>query len=674
MKNAQPWLAGLLLLTGQAWAQDAFLARWQALHSAQPAGVSFVISPAKRDYYLGEPISLQLSFTSSQPKAYRAETRRQDRVGRLNGTEEFLADPLALTEDPLRGLSGETGGMGGISGGDITLSDTPFAFEKLLNDWVTFRKPGTYRIAVLSRRVAQVSNPMQLELVSNVITLNIAPAPAAWVRDQIAQAVRVLDAPVDPNEGAHQRYLRAGQTLRYLDSPDAAVELARHLGPGTDVDSWSLHLGVLGSPYKKLLLPFLEARLVAPDQPVRGRYLDTMAQLSELAVFGGPMSPFPADAALQGAWRDQAAHREAFREGKRKEYVARLITSLPAKQPEARVSSTIMLIESSSRNGAVAVLPPSIAALVIADFPNLPEGMQINLLESRWDIIRGQAMLRALRDIYARTQEPRPSPALADLAVRRIYDLAPDEGRQIILSQFVQPESRLTPATLQLLPDRSLPELNDKLVSRLEAGQFVDTLILRYATGDVVGRVEKAYLKRNQEQDRKKLPHCGGPLIYYFLQHDPAFGERELRRVIENPAPFPACHDIGFQFRVLDRNAYSPALERLAVEFLASPEVPVKRGAAEVMGQYGSPAAEKPLWDTLEYFHSWWKGRERELDEPAAPEGAQFERALRIALAQGSSWKLDRAGLDRLLDLCSSDWCKREVKEWISAGVPHTTK
>ncbi len=458
---SQALLPGILLLTGWVSAQDAFLERWQALHSAQPAAVSFVISAAKSDFYLGEPIPLQLSFTSTQPNAYRAETRLQDRVGRQNGTEEFLVDPVALTEDPLRGLPGETGGMGGISGGDITLSGTPFAFEKLLNDWVRFRKPGTYRIAILSRRVAQVADPRQVEMVSNVITLNLAAAPAAWVKDQIAQADRILDAPADPNEEARQRRLRAGQTLRCLDSPEAAAELARHLGPGTDVDSWSLNLGVLGSPYRKQLLPLLEARLVAPDQPVWGRYLDTLAQLSEFASFGGAMSPFPADAALQGAWRVESGRREAFREGKRKEYVAQLTASLPAKQPEARAVSSNTLIESASRNGGDTALTPSMASLLIADFPNLPERMQINLLESRLDIIRSPAMLPALREIYERTQEPRPSPALADLAVRRIYDLAPDEGRRIILSQLAQPNSRLTLETLQLLPDRSLPELND---------------------------------------------------------------------------------------------------------------------------------------------------------------------------------------------------------------------
>ena len=94
--------------------------------------------------------------------------------------------------------------------------------------------------------------------------------------------------------------------------------------------------------------------------------------------------------------------------------------------------------------------------------------------------------------------------------------------------------------------------------------------------------------------------------------------------------------------------------------------MPVKRGAAEVLGKYGSPAAEKPLWDTLEYFHSWWKGREEELDEVNGQEGIQFERTLRIALAQADGWTLQEDGLNRLLDLCSSNWCRQEVGEWLS--------
>lgn len=674
--------ATLLLLVGEAWAQDTYLSRWQALHARQSEAVSFEISAAKSEFYSGELIPLQLSFTSTDPKAFLADTRLQDRVGRLNGMEEFLVDLATFAEDPLRGLPGESGGMGGLSGGPVLLSAKPFSLERLLNEWVRFRKPGKYRIAILSRRVTQVTDPARseyflrthqrgnpIELVSNILTLNITPAPTAWVREQISQAVKVLDSPVDPNQEAWQRRLWAGCTLRFLDSPEAAAELARHLGSGEGVDSWSLHMGVLGSPYRKQLLPLIEARLVAPDQPVWDRYLDTLARLSALVASSGPMDSFPKDEALQNAWRAESRRREEARLGKRKEYTARLIASLPAKQPEARAVSMNTLLDSGRNGGGDTPWLPALTASLIADFRNLPSRMQSNLLESRWREIKSTAMLPILREIYAHPAEARVDPPLQDTAVRRIYELAPDEGRRIILSQIAKPDTYLSLTTLKMLPDRSLPELNDVLAARLEAGQSPDMLILRYATGAIVQRVEKAYVRRNEQLDRQKLPHCAGPLVYYFLQHDPAYGERELRNDMEKPAAFPACYDIGFQFLALDRNAYSPALERLAIDFLASPKVPVKRGAAEVLGKYGSPAAQKPLWDTLEYFRSWWKGREEQLEEANGQEGLQFERALRIALAQADSWILQQNGLNRLLDLCSSKWCTQEVKEWLSQAT-----
>ena len=639
----------LSFLAGHGSAQDAYLARWQALHARQTGVVSFQISAAKNRFYLGELIPLQLSFTCTQPNSFLADSRLQDRVGRMNGAEEFLIDPAASTDDPLRGLPGKSGGMGGLSGGPIRLSEKPFTFQRLLNEWVCFRKPGKYRIAILSRRVTQTTGD-RLELVSNILTVSIVAAPAAWVKNRVVEAVKILDAPSDfpPSEEIRQRGLEAGRTLRFLDSPDAALALARHLGPGDGVESWALHMGVLGSPYRKQLLPVLEARLIAPDQPVWDLYLDTLARLSVPVASG-----------------DEAIGQ------KRKEYEARLVASLPAKQPEARVISMTTLFDSAGRDGrADAPWLPPVAASIVADFRNLPLRMQLNLLAGRWNIIGNSAMLPILREIYARPPLPQRGAIaepweLRDIVLRRIYELSPEEGRRIILSQIAQPDTYLSLPTLEMLPDRKLPELNNALASNLEAGQHVDSLILRYANGDIVQRVEQAYLKRNEEYDRQKLPHCVGPLAYYFLQYDAAFGERELRKDMDLPAAVPACYDIGFQFLSLDRNAYSPAVEHLAIELLTSPKVPVKRGAAEVLGKYGSPAAEKPLWDTLEYFRSWWKGREQELKEQNGQEGLQFERALRIALAQADAWTLEEDGLNRLLGLCSSDWCKQEVREWL---------
>ena len=214
-----------------------------------------------------------------------------------------------------------------------------------------------------------------------------------------------------------------------------------------------------------------------------------------------------------------------------------------------------------------------------------------------------------------------------------------------------------------MLPDTALPELNDVLADRSDT-----LLILRYATGSIVKRVEGEYLARNAEIEKQNLPTCVGPLAFYFLKYDPPFGERVLRQDFAKPAAPPACYDTGYQFRQFGRWAYSPALERLSIESLTFPNVRVKRGAAELLGKYGTAAAEKPLWDAMEYFRSWWKGREEELKEKIGEESMQMELALRIALAQADGWVLQEPELTRLLALCSSEWCPQEVTGWISTA------
>jgi hypothetical protein len=129
------------------------------------------------------------------------------------------------------------------------------------------------------------------------------------------------------------------------------------------------------------------------------------------------MGTFPKDQALQGAWREEYRRRDEIREGKRKEYVSRLIASLPAKEPEARVISMNTLLDSSRRDGSDAPWLPALAASIVADFRSLPSNMRINLLLSRWNIIGSAAMLPLLREIYA---NPLEQQAAGDIAVRRI--------------------------------------------------------------------------------------------------------------------------------------------------------------------------------------------------------------------------------------------------------------
>lgn len=666
---SQVWPACALLGPAALLAEPQFDTHWQHLRDQNPQGVALAVSMPKATYLLGEPIPLQFAFTANQPRTFLADSRQHDRVGRMNYVEEFLVDPADAAEDPLRGLPNEFGAMGGLSGGQVILTDKPFAFERVLNEWVRFSKPGNYRMYILSHRVSQTNEGARsddylrmyargkpVDLVSNVLTIEIAPAPASWLHQQIAGADKVLDGPARSDE----EQLRAANILRFLESPEAAAEMARRIGAGLTPASYVLHLGVLGSPYRARLLPLLEQRLVAPDQPVWDRYLNTISQLAEL-VADGPTRPYPKEEQARKLWVDESSRRAALIERNRQQYIERVVASLAGKQPEARTTTMGTLLGYASADTPPKYLPNIVAALT-TDFRTLPPALQSDLLGSRWNLMRGPAMLPILRDLYKKPAEP--GQYFQEIVLDRLSELAPGEGRILVLDEIRNPEGRLSWQKLASLPDRHIPELDAVFTAQALAGHLDDRLILRYATGGIAQTIEQTYVRTRPKEA------CASPLVFYFLQYDSAFGEQELRRNLSTPGGPPVCYDLGFQFLELGSYAMSPALERLAIEYLTSPHVPIKRGMAEILGKYGSPAAEEPVWKTLEYFRSWWRGREKELQDSPLGENARFEQTLRTALAQADGWVVAQADLERLLALCSTDSCKMEAGGWAQAAKP----
>ena len=636
-------------------------------YANQPTGVALRISAPKARFYLGDLIPLTLSFAANQLGTYVADSRLQDRVGRMNFIEEFRVEPVAATEDPLRGLPGEIGGMGGLSGGNILLiADKPFHVERNLNEWVRFRKPGTYRLSVVSRRVRQATgigktsgelqqfgNSKPVEVASNMLTLEILAAPPEWVAEQITAATALLDRPVG-NDGENVRQRQnAGLTLRFLNTLESGTALAKRLPNG-----------ILDSTHREELLPVLERLLVAPGQAVSENFLNTLAQLAVLVTSGGVMGPYPQSESARQEWQKESKRRADLLIEKREYFVSLLVQNLPTKTPEARAMTNDALLGVAE---AFAVQPTWLKEIVnslIADFRALPARMQSSLLDSRFRFLRRANILPLLEDLARNPPEPPLGyPSIYGSVLKRIYELRPERGRALILEELRRSEgSRVESQTLMMLPDENLPELDAVLAAQVaRGGPLPAQMILRYATGAIVKPVEAAYLAFSRELDRQKLPHCPFPLVFYFLKFDPEFGERELRKAF---ATGP-CYDMGSAFESLGPYAMSPALERMAIEHLTSGIVAVKRGAAAVLGRSGSPKSQQPLWETMEYFRSWWKEREGDLRTPAGFEGILLERTLRTALAKAGGWVLGEAELRRLLELCSSAECRAGVAEWL---------
>ena len=636
----------------------------------QPTGVALRLSVPKTRFYLGELIPLTLSYTVGQPGRYVADSRLQDRVGRMNWIEEFRAEPAAATEDPLRGLPGEIGGWGGLSGGNILLTaDKPFHVERNLNEWVRFRAPGTYRLSVTSRRVRRVTgadetglelqnfaNSKPVEVASNILTLEILAAPPGWVAGQITAATAVLDGPPTNDSASFRQRQEAGQTLRFLNTVASGTALAKRLPE----DYGLSHFGILDSDHRAALLPIMVKMLDEPAQAISERFLETLAKLAALVESGGIMAPYPQTEPARKAWQTEAARRGALVSEKHDQFVSVLVRNLSKKAPVARAITNEALLGVAA---ASAVRPPWLKAIVeslLVDFRALPAPLQSSLLAGRFRFLRSANILPLLNDLAR--NPPLGNPSIYALVVRRIYDLKPETGRELILAELRRSDgSRVDDETLMMLPDENLSELDAVFIAQVaRGGPLPAKMIARYATGAIVKEVEAAYLAFNRELERQKLPHCPFLLAFYFLIYDPEFGERELRKAF---ATGP-CYDMGTAFESLGSHATSPALERLAIEHLASGIVGVKQGAATVLGRSGSPKSQQPLWETMAYFRSWWKDREDDLRKPVGYESILLERTLRTALAKAGGWVLGEAELQRLLELCSSAECRAAVEGW----------
>jgi hypothetical protein len=384
-----------------------------------------------------------------------------------------------------------------------------------------------------------------------------------------------------------------------------------------------------------------------------------LAQLAVLVEMSGVTPPYPSQPGSQRLWRADLRRREALFPQKFDEYVLKLVEALPQKEPAARArTAAAVLGVADGRPGQPEWLPATIDAL-ISNFDLLPSAMQANLLSERWSLLRRRDVMPLLLHLL---QNPPQESSLRGIALYRILDLDPIAGRKLVLEEIRRPDGPRVPESVLLsLPDDRIPELDPVFAAQAaRRGPLPGLLIARYATRAIVKQVEAGYVAFHAELERQKLPHCPFPLVFYFLKFDPEFGEPELRKALANGP----CYDLGRAAETLGRPAMSQELERLAIEYLKSSVVPVKRGAAEVLGKYGSPDAEKPLWETMEYFAGWWKGREAELSRPGQ-EGAYFEKTLITALAQAGGWYLGETKLRQLQALCSTATCRLDVGRWI---------
>jgi hypothetical protein len=235
--------------------------------------------------------------------------------------------------------------------------------------------------------------------------------------------------------------------------------------------------------------------------------------------------------------------------------------------------------------------------------------------------------------------------------------VGPESAREPVIKEIIRPKPRYGAQVLGVLPDKTLPEVEQQLAQRFLATDDyqvegnVASLIFRYADADVWPEVASKVTENVgtwacEPQDT---------ILAYALRADPGVAATLIARAIAARGEQKnACrHSI---FTEIGKLWQDPLLEDLAIKGLADPDPSVAQDAARYLGNYASADAEQPLWDRYEAWSKEWSGREKEMryvyggENPNAEQGRLGEN-LALALTSGVGWLADEGKIRRIQQL-----------------------
>jgi hypothetical protein len=241
-------------------------------------------------FRIGEPIALELRYTTKTEGQYQVHPTAFRQL--YYSPIRAIVEPDANAVDPIADYPRELGFRGPGAGGVVVPSAIPLGLQPVvirmrLNEWLSIRKPGRYRITVETQCVNRKDQPAKpVQLRSNTIELDVVAPELGWAETQIQRAIQTrslssrIDAPPDPNPplGAP-----GPSTLRFLETGEAALALVHFLPTTQDIE---LEVGLWQSPHRKTIIDAMQVDLQDPDVPIRFWWLRILAELAAASAVG----------------------------------------------------------------------------------------------------------------------------------------------------------------------------------------------------------------------------------------------------------------------------------------------------------------------------------------------------------------------------------------------------
>jgi hypothetical protein len=678
-------LLGLLTLTqttshvlAQTNVTDEFVEHHRQLIARNPEGLTFILKlkDSRTQFHVGEKIRLELSFSSSLPDTYAFDNATYDRSGRLE-IDGFVVDPTDAVSDPLSDYYHKNLGhmMGGLRGIDA-LRTTSQLITYDLNEWLRFEKPGTYRLYVISHRVTKGepnhSGNTPVAPVSNLVEFEIIPPNREWEQTTLAAAAKILDGRKKASYSVGESDRRSAcRVLRFMGSEAAIREMISRFRGEDQECEFEYYLGLVGAPNHSSTIQQMEAALDAPTHPVSSTFLNALVFLSSAERNPDGWQQFQSDDAGQKAARAQWERWKANYDLIRQSYLERLALAVPQKAGAAAAISTETLISfganDKSKDGDER--RQQLAVLLAKVFTELPLDTQRNLLEYRWKQISDPAMLPVLRQLYEHPPDLHEIPApFPGVALGRIYDLSPEEGRQLILDEIKRPIPRASIAVLGALPDKELPQLEAAIVEHMinfrgeyHAQETAAALVARYVSAASLPRLRAAF------EDQIGTLGCTvqSSLISYFLRSNQNVGLEMLRKALAT-RKHTRCY--GNVLLAAAGEEITPEFEALALEYLNDSDEEVMYSAVRVLCAYGSIDNEAKIKAAIKQLLDRWRAEKIDPDSGISKDNSvhvgYFAESLLRTYAHAIPWFISDDELNELGNLCLNEQCRQQVKSW----------
>ena len=627
-------LAGLICLASPALAQVG----------NSDVHVKLVLAENKT-FRIGDEIRFVLEFTADRA-AYVADT--------MSDRSEPTTDTLQVSPDSgiydwLKEL------RAGIPGRDMMssrqLSATPTRVGLVLNDSIRIDRPGQYTAKVITRRVseARLSKEFSLrdfsrpiELTTNEVTFDVRE----MTEEEEAQEVKRLSDQLDSTRDLRSKQ-EAGQRLAFLTGNVSSREKVRRFLNREDVN-----YGLFIARNRALVLQLLEQAMRDPNTQVESNLLSVLTALRFLEQNPRLPQPVPISTYQPNADPRVLAIQES--------YVRELAAGLGKRAGQAQTVTAMTVLTNLPKDPkAASVLSAESRQIVLDQFENLPSDSHDRLLEQYWNVLRDPSLIPVLKKLLISTN--RMGKGINWTVLKRLIELSPAEARPFVIAIISGPVPFINTEILGSLPDKTLPEVDQPLLSQLRAaakmGDVRSELFLkpkaamaaRYATSSIYPNLMEVYT----ENVKQLTMSSRAALLAYLAKQN----EREALPLIEQAlAELPANQEFNF-LPELASLYYSDGIAAILRKRVESDQPEVASTTAYVMAKYGNAGDRKVLEARLERWRKEWSARQLEAD---SNQQGRIESELVSGLNRAKDGRIPPERWKELQQRCITQICKQQ--------------